>query len=106
MEGIENDEPQQPAVKSAAALQREMDLGLWTAAGKGKLAEVEKLKGKGANPSWFNPWEPPGRLNQFNSLHMAAGQGHAEVVKYLVDKCGVDINAKCVVLALPPPHRT
>ena len=32
---------------------------------------------------------------QFNALHMAAGAGHADIVKYLVETCKVDLTARC-----------
>jgi len=73
---------------------RDISKAMWKAAADGKLSEVTDLKAKGASPNWFNPWEPPGRGYQFTSLHMAAGNGHTEVVKHLVEKCGADITAK------------
>ena len=79
----------------AKETQREMDRALWTAARKGILGEVQALKGKGADPSWFNPWEPPGRGTQFTALHVAADGGHIDVVKYLVNTCKVDFTLKC-----------
>ena len=81
--------------KKAEVSQRDLDKGLWVAASEGNLKEVQALKGKGANPTWFNPWEPPGRGLQFNALHVASGGGHIEIVKYLVETCKVDFRAKC-----------
>ena len=80
---------------STQPTQRDLDKAMWEAAGSGKMSEVLTLKGKGANPQWFNPWEPPGRGMQFNALHMAAGAGHADIVKYLVETCKVDLTARC-----------
>ena len=88
----------------------------WEAAMDGQIAVMQDLKGKGANPSWFNPWDPPGRAYQFAPLHVAAGGGHIDVVKYLVEKCQVEITAKAVVIfcrsspvvvssLMPPPTR-
>ena len=87
--------------KQAEVSQRDLDKGLWVAASEGNLKEVQALKGKGANPMWFNPWEPPGRGMQFNALHVASGGGHIEIVKYLVETCKVDFRAKCRALAAP-----
>ena len=80
---------------STQPTQRDLDRAMWEAARSGNMAAVQALKGKGANPQWFNPWEPPGRGMQFNALHMASGAGHIEIVRYLVEKCKVDFTAKC-----------
>ena len=69
--------------------------GLWKAAEKGSLKEVQDLKAAGANPNWVNPQEPPGRAHQFTPLHIASANAHLDVVKWLTEKGGVDINKKC-----------
>eukprot|EP00964_Phaeocystis_antarctica_P086823 scaffold55025_cov57-Phaeocystis_antarctica.AAC.1 len=62
-----------PREMSTQSTQRDLDRAMWEAARSGNMAAVQALKGKGVNPQWFNPWEPPGRGMQFNALHMASG---------------------------------
>eukprot|EP00966_Prymnesium_polylepis_P313260 7238524-Prymnesium_polylepis.1 len=74
--------------------QRELNEQFWKAAAAGNFAEVEECKGKGADPTWFHPWEPPGRGYQWSALHVAADKNHFEVVKYLCETCNVDMQLK------------
>ena len=100
--------PPQINMPEAFPVERELNRELWVAAERGDLKKVEELKSK-ASVNWFNPWEPPGRAYQFTSLHVSAGNGHLEVVKFLVEKCGADFTAKASVRARnthsrgPPP---
>eukprot|EP00966_Prymnesium_polylepis_P130224 3011405-Prymnesium_polylepis.1 len=74
--------------------QRAKNEELWQAAAKGNQAEVERLKGEGAEATWFHPWEPAGRGYQFTALHIAADQGHLDVVKYFLETCKMDMKLK------------
>jgi len=71
-----------------------LNAAMWMAAARGDSQGVRDLKSKGADPTWFHPWEPPGRAYQFTALHIAAGNGRIDTVKYLVEKVQVDIWAK------------
>ena len=74
--------------------QTELNTQMWIAAANGDSKSVQDLKSKGADPKWFHPWEPPGRAYQFTALHIAAGNGHLDVVKNLVEKAQVEVWAK------------
>ena len=74
-----------------------LNAAMWMAAARGDSQGVRDLKSKGADPKWFHPWEPPGRAYQFTALHIAAGNGRIDNVKYLVEKVQVDIWAKSQV---------
>ena len=39
--------------------------------------------------------KPPGRIRQFTPLHIATHNKHLDVVKYLVEKGGASLNARC-----------
>ena len=54
------------------------------------------------DPNWFHPRGPEdekgnskGRGNQYTSMHIAADSGKVDVVKWLAEKGGADINIKC-----------
>jgi hypothetical protein len=77
---------------------------LWAAAREGDLAKVQEAHKAGGSANWKNPWEPPGRMNQFTAVHIAADAGHLDVVKYLVEKAGGDMKAKCSYGETPLEH--
>ena len=75
---------------------RSLDEEFWWACSNGELEKVQELKGKGADVNWVHPWEPPGRARQATPLWIAANNGHKDVVKWLGEKGGVDINKKAM----------
>ena len=79
----------------AKPTQRQLDEGLWNAAKDGDLDKCKELRAAGANPKWVHPHEPPGRAYQWTALHVASDNGRVDVVKWLGDKGGADINQKC-----------
>ena len=64
----------------------DVDPGL-QAAKDGDLVKLREFVSSGS----FDPILAEDR-NGCNALHWAAGEGHLEVCKYLVDECSVDVN--------------
>ena len=88
----------------AEPTQRELDELLWDACEKGDLTAAQEYKGKGADPNWMHPQKPPGRAYQFTALHIASDKGHTNIVKWLVEKGGADLNKKSPYGETPGQH--
>ena len=74
--------------------QRAINEAFWIAARDGDLEALKAQKEKGPNVNWMHPSLPPGRAYQFSPLHIASDGNHKECVKFLVEKCGCDLNKK------------
>lgn len=59
------------------------------------LSSSRRLKEEGADVNFMHTQKPPGRIRQFTPLHIATHNKHLDVVKYLVEKGGASLNAKC-----------
>ena len=75
--------------------QRKVDAELWEAAAAGDLQTVQKKKEEGGNVNWKHTSKPDGYAHQFTALHIATDKGHTDVVKWLAEKGGADMKAKC-----------
>ena len=78
-----------------ATAQRKLDEELWNYCEQGELEKAKTARAAGGSPKWVHPLKPEGRGYQFTALHIATDRGHTDIVKWLAEKGGADLNQKC-----------